>query len=369
MKITLTIIAIIICFQLCSQDAQTDSLRELYKTDKLNELVDIGKSRKDLNAKSLYYVAMAHYKKGDDNTALIFFDQAISKGPFDHDMFYYKGKTLTFLRKYDQAMFNIDKAIELLPGEPDFLAGKGDIFFEINQKDSAFHYYEKAVAIPECAPNIVMRLADVYLSDNNQPKALELFKRALSKLTSGSEDHQTCLYNIGLIQQITGAERESVETFENLIKTYPKDYHGIVKLIQAYNSVEAYEKVKPLKESLYEAHNKKILTGELNDRFCFDQFKWKDKKIMAFENFYEDEKSYLIVKHQFFVVNDSGKIEYQVRSESSPAVRMSGKNNKYVLCLVKDGSFSTFWNYIFNDESAYADTKKAVIKILEGKSK
>ena len=62
-------------------------------------------------------------------------------------------------------------------------------------------------------------------------------------------------------------------------------------------------------------------------------------------------------------MKDDGTVDYQVRSESSVAVRMT-PNGKYVLCLVRNSSFSTFWNYVFNDDYKYPELKKAVLDIL-----
>ena len=83
---------------------------------------------------------------------------------------------------------------------------------------------------------------------------------------------------------------------------------------------------------------------------------------MVYENFDEPDE-FLFVKHKFYVMNENGKVDFLIRSESSVAVRMT-PGNKYVLCLVEGNSYQTYWNYIFNDNYSYPVLKAAVLKIL-----
>ncbi len=48
---------------------------------------------------------------------------------------------------------------------------------------------------------------------------------------------------------------------------------------------------------------------------------------------------------------------------------MNDPNSKYVLCLVKDESHFTYWQYVFNDNYKYPELKAAVLDILNDKVK
>lgn len=81
---------------------------------------------------------------------------------------------------------------------------------------------------------------------------------------------------------------------------------------------------------------------------------------MVYENFDEPD-DFLFVKHKFYVMNENGKVDFLIRSESSVAVRMT-PGNKYVLCLVEGNSYQTYWNYIFNDNYSYPVLKAPYLK-------
>jgi tetratricopeptide (TPR) repeat protein len=344
--------------------AQAEKLKALYEQQKYDEVIKYKPgANEDLSAKSFYYIGMAYYMKEDDRNALKYLDQAIAKGPADHDMYFYKGMILFFMKKYEEALPFVDNAIALLPEEPDFYGAKGEILNLLKRTDSAIVYLTKATSYQRCKPRYYLTLADIYQSLDRNVDALVVFKTAAERLPVGETDHQTFSYNTGLMQQLTGDSIAARASFEKHIIQYPDDYRAIAKLIQVYYSLEEYEKAKPLKAALYGAHKKNVLPEGMEKMFCFHQFYWKGKKIMAFEHFDEPGQEPIFVKHNFYVMKDDGTVDYQVRSESSAAVRMT-PNGKYVLCLVRNSSFSTFWNYVFTDDYKYPELKKAVLDIL-----
>lgn len=106
----------------------------------------------------------------------------------------------------------------------------------------------------------------------------------------------------------------------------------------------------------------------MEKQFCFDQFIWNGKRVMAFETFAEPD-DFPFTKHHFYVMTHNNDIDYQIDSESSAAIRMSNSKNKYVLCLVKNQKHHTYWQYVFNDDYQYPDLKAAVLNILNKKAK
>lgn len=146
----------------------------------------------------------------------------------------------------------------------------------------------------------------------------------------------------------------------------PTDYHTYAKLIQIYYHQKDYEKAKPYREKLYAAQKKGLLEGSLASMFCYDQFKWNDKLIQAYERFEEGSKR-IYIKHLFYVVNKNNEIDYQIQTEYSP-ISIEQEGPKYVLCEER-GKVHASHNFGFNDDFKYEDLKKSVIDILEGKRK
>jgi tetratricopeptide (TPR) repeat protein len=363
------IFAILLTFLTFYSHCQTDiHIEQLYKENKYDEIIKYKtKKGEELSSKTLYRIGKAYYMKSDDNNALKYFDMAIEKGPVDHDMFYYKGMVLYYMDKYNESLPYFDKAIELLPNETDFYAGKGHAYYAMNNYDSAIVYFEKAYKFPKCKSRVFQSMGIIYQQQNRINEALEAFNSAISLLSQNDEDYRICSYNVGLMQQLLGLNVDSKETFEKHLSIFSADYLAMSKLIQAYYALSDYDKVLPLKEKLYQAFRTNKLPKEMKDGFCFDQFTWKDKTVMAFENFYESTTE-MYIKHDFLILNGNN-IEYKVCTKSSPSIRSYDSKNKYLLSLEKDNAHYSFWQFMFDDNYKYPELKSAVIDVLEERVK
>lgn len=341
--------------------------KQLYDASKFDEI--IGYTLRDgdsLSAQALYFKGMAHYMKSEDDKALLFFDLAIEQGPADWDMYYYKGMVFYYAEKFSEALPNFDKAISMLPDEPDFYLSKGEAYYGLENLDSALVYFEKASILPGCAVRAFLLMGEIYQEQEEWEKGLLVYKTAIDKLEWGDLQHQNCSFNLGLMQQLNGQFAEAKETFEKHVVAYPEDFHAVAKLIQVYYALSEYEKAKPYRQALYKARENRQLEIDMRYMFCFDQFMWNGKLVMAFENFNEPEKD-LFAKHHFFVLTDEGEIDYQIDTETSLAIRRSGPKPNYVLCLVRGDIHTTYWQYVFNEDFNYPDLKAAVLDILNEK--
>ena len=352
--------------------AQVDSgknLQQLYDAEQYDEIIDYQPKKSDpLSVTDLYYKGKAHYMKSDDTQALKYFDLAIDKGPVFGSLFFYKGMIFLYANQFSDSLPYFDKAISLSPTEADFYAGKGEAFFALKNRDSAQVYFEKATQLPGCKPRPFVKLGEIYQERNENEQALTAFKSALNQLNPEDELYQNTSFNLGLTQQLTGNLEDAKATFEKHTFLFPTDYHAVAKRIQIYHSLSEFEKVPPLKKQLYAAHRAKKLNADMEKNFCFDQFIWKGKRILAFENFAEPD-DVLFTKHHFFVMNDQNEIAYHIDSESSAAIRLADPKNKYALCLVKNKTHFTYWQFLFNDDYHYPDLKAAVLNILNDKVK
>ena len=353
---------------LCQVDL-VDTFRRLYHDEKYDVIINYEKSDYEiLSAKAIYYRAMSHYMKSEDALALELFDLAIELGPVDHDMFYYKGMTHYYLDENDPALTFIDKAISLLPDEPAFYASKGDVYYKLEEIDSARVYFEKATVLPSHDTRVLLSLGEIYQYQNQIEKALGAYQAAMDELSIADDLHQNCSYNLSLMQYLVGDFEKAKFGLQQHVKLYADDYHAVAKLIQAHYALAEYDESQQYRDLLYDAYESNVLPDQMKDMFCFDQFMWDDRLIMVFENFDESEES-LIEKHQFFILDEDGKTDYKIASESSFATRLDKANKKYVLGLTKDGVHSTFWDYRFNDDLNYPELKEAVLDILNQKVK
>lgn len=366
-NILTTFIFTISSLTIFAQDKITDELKALTDNKQYDKIIaDYASKCDECSAKSLYYIGLAYYMKEDDNNCLKFMDKAIDKDAKDPKPFYIKASTLYYMKRYDEAVKFFQSAISLKPDVAEYYSGLGDSYYSLEKLDLSLEAYKKATEQKDCPDRPYSYIAQIYFDQKNNEKALEAFYIAKSKISKESNSYQNTLFNIGLLESLKGNHDKAETAFVELLQLNPTDYHTYAKLIQIYYHRKEYDKAKPYKDKLYAAYKKGALKGNMKDMFCFDQFKWNDKLIQAFERYEEGSKD-IYNKHLFYVVNQDDEIEYRIQTEYSP-ISVEQGGSRYLLCRTKGDTHSTY-NIGFNDNFKYEDLKKSVIDILEEKVK
>ena len=368
MKQTITVFLLtFLSLMVMAQDDQTTELKGLYENQKYDEIIDrYASEAKKHPAKAIYYIGMAYYMKMDDNNCAKYMAMSIDKDPTDSDAHFIKGMTYNYMAQFDNAIKSFNKAIELNNTSSDYYSGLGDSYFNLDNLDKALEAYQKAIKQEKTSDRPFSMIPQIYNSLNQKDKALEAFYIAKNKISKETDSYITVLYNIGLLE-LLGESYEKAETaFTELVEQVPNDYHSYAKLIQIHYARKQYDKVKPLREKLYDAYGEGLLKDDMKDMFCFDQFKWNDKLIQVFERFAEPEGE-LYYKHLFYVVNKGDEVECRIQTENS-VISVEFGGPKYILGMDKGNTHSTF-NVGFNEDFKYEDLKSTVIDILEGKLK
>lgn len=367
-KILTTFILTIYSLTIFAQDKITDELKTLSENKQYDKIIEQHASKsKDYSAESLYCIGLAYYMKEDDNNCIKFMDLSINKDSKEPAPHYIKASTLNYMGKYNEAIKCFHTAINLKSDDAEFYSGLGDSYYQLEKYDLALESYKKATEQNKCPDRPYSMIAQIYSDLKQSDKALEAFYTAKSKISKKSNSYINALFNIGLFESIKGNYDKAEPAFVELLQLDPTDYHSYAKLIQIYYHRKEYDKAKRYKDKLYDAHQKGLLKDNLKEMFCYDQFKWKDKLIQAYERYEEGDKSDIYSKHLFYVVNQDEKIEFRIQTEYSPiSVKQGGV--KYLLCMIKGGEHSTF-NIGFNDNLKYDDLKKSVIDLLEEKVK
>ena len=349
-----------------AQDSLTISYKVMYDTRQYDRIIESYKQNKnEVTAKSLYYVGMAYYMKEDDNNCLKFMDLSIGKDDSDPDAHYIKGKTLSYLSKFEKSLVSYKKAIALYPESSHYYSGIGDSYYNLNKLDKSLMAYKKATEQEDAIDRPFTMIPQIYAAKNDSLNALKWFYISKNKISKSTESYITALYNIGLYEFFKNNYDQAETHFVELIKLKPTDYHSYAKLIQTYYGKKEYDKAEPFRKKLYQAYHNGLLEGNLKNMFCFDQFEWNNKSIQVYERFHE-EKGKLYYKHLFYVLNENGQIEDRIQTENSPmSLAMGGP--KYAIGMDKNGTHSTFT--FINEDFKYEDLKEIVIKILEKRMK
>lgn len=350
------------------QYCQESDIEKLYDSKNYDAIVKLEIS-KESSAREIYYKAMAHYMKNDEDNCIKYMDIAIKKGPVVSNMHYYKGISYYFKKQYNDALASIKKAIELNQDDPYFYNGLGEIYTKINKLDSAYINYKKGSLLPKATYENFSSLGNTSFRLKKYDEALNAYNKAKELTKDKPEKQLFYLFNIGFIHQINKNYIRAENCFNEILKTHPDDYETITKLIQISIAQKKYSLAENYKQKLYKAYSDKKLPEHLNNRFCFEVFDWKEHTIFAYENYAEpeDSDSALFNKHQYYVYNEKEEYVCEVNSESSFAVRMHD-GIKYVLALKNENGFQTFWKFGFA-KTDYKTMKKNVLSILNQKVK
>lgn len=363
-NILATLILTIYSLTMFAQDSMTEELKALSDKKQYDKVIEqYASKRKDLSAKSLYYVGLAYFMKEDDNNCIKFMNLSIDKDAKDPAPYYIKASTLNYMGNYDEAVSIFQSAIALKSDDAEYYSGLGDSYYNLEKLDLALGAYKKATEQKDCPDRPYSLIAQIYSEQKNNTKALEAYYVAKLKISKETNSYINTLFNIGLIESLAGNYDKAELAFLEIRQLDANDYHSCAKLIQIYYHKQAYEKAKPYKEELYEAHKEGLLTDNLIDMFCFDQFIWNDYLIQAFERYENENKGDIYNKHIFYVIDNAGEIVLRVQTEFSPiSIELGGP--KYLLCANK-GSSHFNPGIGFNDDFKYDDLKAEAIKLFE----
>ena len=318
---------------------------------------------KELSAEALYYVGLAYYFQEDDNNCLNFLNLSIQKNPKDPRPYYIKGFELNYVLKYTEALACFSTAISLNPKEADYYIGMADSYSSLKKFDEAIANYKKATQQKNCSSRAFIAIPQIYMGLKNEKKALEAYYVAKAGVAKTSDDYSHILSNIGILESKMNNEVKAEQSFLEMITLYPNDFDPYTKLIQVYYKMRDYDKAKPYKEKLYEAHKKGLLVGDLADKFCIEQFPWKDKTVSVYERFEEGAKKDIYEKHIFYVSNAEYKVELKVQTEYSPiSIELGGP--EFLLCAYKGDSHYNS-GVGFSADPKYQHLRAAALEFIE----
>lgn len=357
---------LLLCSGAVVGQAINDELFELYDHGLYEEAIRLASAPEELDAQGRFYLGLCYFSLSDDETAIQWFDRALQLDPDLAPAYFFKGNALIYLSRPQEALRQFEEAIGREPGVADYQEARGNALYHLGQKEEAIASYEAAVALDGCPTSAFLMLGRAYHEGGYPQKALETYYRALGHLEPTEDAYGECLFNIGLLQYLQEDYADSEKAFLDLLELRPDHYHAIAKLVQVYYAEGATERGEALKKELYGAYQRDELPGPMQkEGFCFDQFLWEGKRVYAFEKF--EEPTGLYYKHVFYVTDEEDRVEATVQTEHSHAVVMVGK--KYVLGKTEGARHYTYFEHLFDEQFEYADLKKAVLKVLKGKSK
>ena len=344
---------------------------ELYKQKNYAELIKLDKNADKLTPDELYMVGFAFFQLGNDNKAIEFYDNSIAKGLDNGSVHFYKGLSLCYLKRYEDASKEIDTAIQKEPSNQEYMNQKGLIYKYQGQEDKALEFFEIATKLPNTYGEPFFWVAYIYHGKQDFTKALALYYIALENVPKRNSYYLKTLQSIGQLEYtFTKDYLKSAKAYSQVINLKPKDYEYYPKLIKAYNAAKEYSKADSIFGLMKIAYNNKELSeDDMQFRnIAIDESEWNGQLLSVYK-YLVDPKVSLDISYKVYLLSKTDKkIEKTFMVEKTS---QNPDNIKHLLCEKdkKTGSHITYpYGWTTND-IPLADLKKAVIFVLDGKMK
>lgn len=368
MKKTLTIILTVLLYSFSYGQTPT----ELYNNRNYKELVKLEKKADKLSPDELYMVGFAFFQLENDNKAIEFYDKAISKGLDNGSVYFYKGLSLCYLQKYDEAMNEVVIALKKEPTNQEFMNQKGLIYKYKGEEDKALAIFEQATKLPNTYGEPFFWVAYMYHGKQDFKKALDLYYIALDSVPKRNSYYLTTLQSIGQLEYTyTKNYLKSAYAYSQAIQIDKDNYELYYKLMKSYNAAKEYTKADSIFNIVKIAFENGKLPKENMElkTIAIAQFEWNGQVAIIIKSLVEP-KEMLDISYKVFVLNKEGnKVERRFVVEKT--IQLEKNEAKHLLCEQdkKTGGHITYPYGWSTDIIPLDDLEKAVKLVLGGKMK
>lgn len=348
--------------------AQT--VTELYRSRNYQELIKLEKKKDQLTPDELYMVGYAFFQLGNDNKAIAFYDKAIAKGLDSGFVHFYKGLSLCYQRKYDEALKEVEISLKAEPANQEYMNQKALIYKYQGQEDKALIYFEEATKLPNTYGEPFFWVAYIYHGKQDFKKALDLYYIALDSVPQRNSYYLETLKSIGQLEySYTKNYLRSANAYAQAININNNDYELYYKLIKSYNGAKEYTKADSLFGILKIAfENEKLPKQDMEIKtIAIAQFDWNGQTAVIRRSLIDPKKN-LDISYKVFLLSKAGdNVERRFVIEKTIQIELDGA--KHLLCEEdkKTGGHITYPYGWSTDNIPLDDLEKAVKLVLDGK--
>lgn len=348
------------------------TVAELYQNKNFQELVKLEAKADKLTADQLYMVGYAFFQLENDNKAIEFYDKAISKGLDNGSVYFYKGLSLCYQKKYDEALKEVEISLKKEPTNQEFMNQKAQIYRYQRQEDKALDFFIQATKMPNTYGEPFFWVAYIYHGKQDFKKALSLYYIALDSVPQNNSYYQTTLESIGQLEYTyTKDYLKSAKAYSEAIQLDKENYELYYKLMKSYNAAKEYTKADSIFGLVKIAfENGKLPKEDMEIKTIpIAQFEWNGQTATIRRSL-TDPKESLDISYKVFLLNKEGdKIERRFVVEKTIQLEKDGA--KHLLCEQdkKTGDHITYPYGWSTDNIPLDDLEKAVKLVLDGKMK
>ncbi|MGB0524508.1 MAG: hypothetical protein ACPGJS_16165 [Flammeovirgaceae bacterium] len=245
----------------------------------------------------------------------------------------------------------------------------------------------------------LFKLADEHVESKRYEVAKDIYLEVKQDVKKGSQDYQYAAEQLAMIYFLgkdqlreAGQYQASIDYLLTFIQYIKKEkgnirslwlkekYYFLIRtIIQNYFSLNQLNEAKKYQAILYKAYRKKQLPKGIDRYYSFDNFKWKDKNVWAYEWYPElgspeSEGSFSKIVYYVYSTDEAGKDKEQLyRLHVLKVHKIDNTMPDYVLTKRLEASIhefsGTLWAYTYNTPIDYNKLKKDVIEVLKGNYK
>lgn len=327
--------------------AQT--IEELYAAKDYQGLVWLeGKTNKaTLSGEQSYMLAHAFFQTENDQKAIGYYTNAISKG-FDSTYVYFqKAVAHRYLKQYTEAHQALDMVLSQKKSNAKYLNEKGLIYIAQKQYAKAMEIFE---SLQKASPPFVDAYywsAYTHLQNNENAKALAALYKAKENTTPEHRYYLLILDNIGMLEYyIHKAYNKSLAAYKEAHRLAPTNQELKFLLIKGYNAIHDTTKADSLFKLVQNAYQNKELNKETmkTKNIIVADFEWKGQKVVIRKSL-DSIKAKSDLAYKVFLLDKKGEgIERKFKvvqvSEQNPKLQLY-EEDSYGKELVLSGTWYT----------------------------
>ena len=363
MSLKTIIIALLV---ISNQLIHAQSLEELYTTRNYSSLIKYAENSEELSGQELYFVGYAFFQMEDDINAIKMYDYAIKKGLDDDYIHLYKGLSLRYSGKSEQAIESLKLAVERNPKGQVNHTELGNSYYFIEEFDTALIHFQKARELPYEHGDPYIRLPNIYHIQENFEMALKEYKKSANLINKEDPIYIELLKEIGLLEYTVFKNYEtSISAYEKVLEQNSIDYNFYPKLIKAYYANEEFEKGDSLINILKVEYENGNLPEELAKygNIPIAEFEWNKQKVSVYK-YLNEPKETLDLMYKIYIISKDGKsVERTLITEKTFQIGEDGV--KHLLCERDDsGAHHTYPFGWSTDKIEFKSLQKAVLAVL-----
>ncbi|MDW9381164.1 tetratricopeptide repeat protein [Chryseobacterium sp. JV558] len=317
----------------CSALMFSQNVGSLFKEEKFSEIIALENRSSGFNGEELYQLGFAFFREENDSKAIEYYDKALEKGFNNPIVFFQKGLSEKYLKKYKEALQNIDKAIAGAP--------------------LAEFYYEKIL---------------IYYAQKDFVNEEKTFSEALHTSREKNDWYIKIVIAAGNFYYTEKNFAKSEKIYKDGLSDFPKEYEFYTKLIKSLNAQNKFTEANQyftIMKSFYE--KKELPEDEMKFKnLNVDEFAWKNQWINV-HKYFERPKNTLDGLYILYLIDEKGeKVDRRFKIEKT--VQVEKEDAEFVICEETKGGGHITYPVAFKDDSFTLESlRKEIINILDKK--